>query len=173
LIPALEEVGRRFEAREFFLPHVIMAAETMQAAFKRLKQELKKGDSGSNGKIIFATVEGDFHDIGKNIVIAVMENYGYEIIDLGRNVKSSKIIEVALQEKADIIGLSALMTTTMIKMDEVIGKLRAQKSSIKTMVGGAVLNQKYAEKIGADAYAKDAVEAVRIVKQLLSVSSKE
>jgi 5-methyltetrahydrofolate--homocysteine methyltransferase len=173
LIPALEEVGRRFEAREFFLPHVIMAAETMQAAFKRLQQELKKDDNASSGKIVFATVEGDFHDIGKNIVIAVMENYGYEIIDLGRNVKSSKIMEVALKEKADIIGLSALMTTTMVRMDEVIGKLREQKSTIKTMVGGAVLNQKYAEKIGADAYAKDAVEAVRIVKQLLSVPAKK
>ncbi|MFC1809162.1 homocysteine S-methyltransferase family protein [Candidatus Omnitrophota bacterium] len=167
LVPALEEVGRRFEKREFFLPHVIMAAETMQLAFQRLKKELKEDKGKSNGTIVMATVEGDFHDIGKNIVIAILENYGYEIIDLGRNIKADEIIVIAQEKKADIIGLSALMTTTMIKMEEVVTKIKEKGLDVKTIVGGAVLTQTYAEKIGADAYAKDAVEAAALVKTLL------
>lgn len=167
LVPALEEVGRRFEKKEFFLPHVIMAAETMQLAFQRLKKEMQEDAPASKGKIVFATVEGDFHDIGKNIVIAVLENYGYEIVDLGKNVTATQIVTAAHEHNADIVGLSALMTTTMIKMDEVISLLREQGNLAKTMVGGAVLTEKYAETIGADAYARNAIEAVTMVKNLL------
>ena len=170
LIPALEEVGRRFEAKEFFLPHVIMAAEAMQFAFECLKKHMTVAESREKGKIVFATVEGDFHDIGKNIVIAVLEGYGYGIVDLGKNIPADQIIEAALREKADIVALSALMTTTMIKMQDVIEKIKAAGIKTKTMVGGAVLTDVYAKKIGAHGYAKNAIEAVSCVKSLLSVS---
>jgi 5-methyltetrahydrofolate--homocysteine methyltransferase len=124
LIPALETVGEKFGKREYFLPQVILSAEAVQRAFGRLKREIKPGEQEDKGTIVFATVEGDIHDIGKNIVISVLENHGYRIFDLGRSVPADVILREAVKNKADIIGLSALMTTTMIQMEHVIKELK-------------------------------------------------
>ena len=171
LIPALEIVGEKFGKREYFLPQVILSAEAVQRAFGRLKKEIKPGEEESKGTIVIATVEGDIHDIGKNIVISVLENHGYKIYDLGRSVPSDVIIKEAVKNKADIIGLSALMTTTMIQMERVIKELKKQKLSFKTIVGGAVVTEAFAKDIGASAYARDAIEAVNIVKSLMEERS--
>lgn len=167
LAPALEEVGARFERREIFLPQMILAAETVQAAFARLKREMKGERMPSRGRIVMATVLGDVHDIGKNICCTVLENYGYEIVDLGRNVPAEVIAEQAAATKASLIGLSALMTTTMRQMEAVIAELRRRGLSQRVMVGGAVVTHAYARKIGADGYARNAGEIVRLVKRLM------
>ena len=167
LLPGLEEVGRRFADNRIFLPQVMQSAETMQAAFGYLKENFA-GESGpSLGRILMATVEGDIHDIGKNIVCTLLENHGFEVIDLGKNVPADKILEVALTEHVDAVGLSALMTTTLQQMEVTLNKLREAEIKVFTMVGGAVVSQDYADSIGADIYAKDALEAVTKVKALL------
>ncbi len=167
LVPGLEEVGRRFEKNIFFLPQVMNSAETMQAAFARLKEELKGGSFASRGKILMATVEGDIHDIGTNIVCTLLENHGFEVIDLGKNVPAERIIAAAREHRVDAVGLSALMTTTITEMENVIGKLKEAGVKTFTMVGGAVVTQDYADEIGADLYARDALEAVDRIKKLL------
>ena len=167
LLPGLEEVGRRFEKNLVFLPQVMLAAETMQTAFTRLKHEMREGAFESLGKILMATVEGDIHDIGKNIVCTLLENHGFEVIDLGKNVPAEKIVHEAKTRNVDAVGLSALMTTTMSEMENVIGKLKASGIKTFTMVGGAVVTQEYADSIGADLYARDAMEAVARIKRLL------
>jgi 5-methyltetrahydrofolate--homocysteine methyltransferase len=167
LLPGLEEVGRRFESNRFFLPQVMLSADTMQAAFTRLKEEMKGEGFASLGRILMATVEGDIHDIGKNIVCTLLENHGFEVIDLGKNVPAERIIAEALRHGVDAVGLSALMTTTMAEMRNVIDKLKAQGVKTFTMVGGAVVTQDYADEIRADLYAKDAMEAVAKIKALL------
>lgn len=168
LIPALQEVGRRYDKREFFLPQVILAAETMQDAFSRLKDLFPAGEARHRGKIILATVKGDVHDIGKNIVSVVLRNYGWEVIDLGKNVDTRDIVRAAREENADFVGLSALMTTTMVEMGHVVHELREAGIATKVIVGGAVVNPSFAAEIGADGYGKDALEAVRIVDLLLN-----
>ncbi|MDP8263740.1 MAG: homocysteine S-methyltransferase family protein [Candidatus Ancaeobacter aquaticus] len=169
LVPALEEVGKKFESKEYFLPQLILSAETMRKAFEHVKTFTNGEDQDSSkAKIVIATVEGDVHDIGKNIVIAVLENYGYEIIDLGKSVSSKEIIDTVKEHKADIVGLSALMTTTMTEMKKVISEIGAAGLNVKTIIGGAVVTPAYAKEIKADAYAKDAIAAVRIIKDLLS-----
>jgi 5-methyltetrahydrofolate--homocysteine methyltransferase len=167
LLPGLEEVGRRFEKNVIFLPQVMRAAETMQAAFARLKVEMKGMSLESKGKILMATVEGDIHDIGKNIVCTLLENHGFEVIDLGKNVPAARIIAEAKAHQVDAVGLSALMTTTMSEMEHVVRQLKAEGVKTFTMVGGAVLTEEYAVEIGADLYAKDAMEAVARIKLLL------
>ena len=167
LIPGLEEVGRRFEKGIYFLPQIILSAETMQSAFGRLKLEFKKAEFTSLGKVVMATVQGDIHDIGKNIVCTLLQNYGFEVIDLGKNVPAKTILNEAVKRDADIVGLSALMTTTMVEMENVIKLFRSEGIEVPIMVGGAVLTRKYAEEIGADVYAKDAMEAVARAKELL------
>ena len=167
LLPGLEEVGRRFEKNQVFLPQVMRSAETMQAAFARLKQELAGAAMESKGRILMATVEGDIHDIGKNIVCTLLENHGFEVIDLGKNVPADRIVAEALEQKADAVGLSALMTTTMAEMENVLNRLRNAGVKTFTMVGGAVVTREYADRIGADLYAKDAMEAVARIKELL------
>lgn len=167
LIPALEIVGEKFGKREYFLPQVILSAEAVQRAFGRLKKEIKPGEEEDKGTIVIATVEGDIHDIGKNIVISVLENHGYKIFDLGRSVPVDTIIKEAVKKKADIIGLSALMTTTMIQMERVIRELKKKGLNFKTIVGGAVVTDAFAKQVGASAYARDAIEAVNIVKSLM------
>jgi 5-methyltetrahydrofolate--homocysteine methyltransferase len=167
LLPGLEEVGRRFEKNRVFLPQVMLSADTMQTAFARLKQEMQGESFVSQGKILMATVEGDIHDIGKNIVCTLLENHGFEVIDLGKNVPAEKIISQAREQKVDAVGLSALMTTTMSEMENVIGKLKQQGIKTFTMVGGAVVTQEYADSIGADLYARDAMEAVARIKKIL------
>ncbi len=168
LLVGLEEVGCRFGSGSFFLPQVMVSADTMKAAFARLKQELSGGGLESLGKILMATVEGDIHDIGKNILVTLLENNGFEVIDLGKNVPASRILEEARAHQVDAVGLSALMTTTMAQMDKVVTLLKAEGVRSFTMVGGAVVTQEYADEIGADLYAKDAMEAVARIKKLLA-----
>jgi len=167
LLPGLEEVGRRFEKNIVFLPQVMQSADTMQAGFGRLKQELSGQQAQSLGRILMATVEGDIHDIGKNIVCTLLENHGFEVFDIGKNVSAATIIKKAQELKVDAVGLSALMTTTMAEMEVVLKKLKAAGIRTFTMVGGAVVSQEYADRIGADLYAKDAMEAVAKIKKLL------
>ena len=166
-LPGLEEVGRRFERNIFFLPQVMQSADTMQAGFARLKAEMHGEKFESRGKILMATVEGDIHDIGKNIVCTLLESHGFEVFDIGKNVSAATIIAKAKEFAVDAVGLSALMTTTMSEMNNVLKKLRAAGVSTFTMVGGAVVTQEYADLIGADLYAKDAMEAVAKIKLLL------
>ncbi|MEK7828357.1 MAG: cobalamin-dependent protein, partial [Deltaproteobacteria bacterium] len=167
LIPGLEEVGRLFNQNIYFLPQVMLSADTMKKAFDRLKREFKDKKRQSIGKVLMATVEGDIHDIGKNIVSTLLENHGFEVIDLGKNVPADKIIEEAVKHKVDVVGLSALMTTTVMEMDNVIKRLKAEGVPVLTIVGGAVVNQEFADKIGANGYAKDALEAVEKMKRLV------
>jgi len=167
LLPGLEEVGRRFECNQFFLPQVMLSAESMKAAFARLKEEMKGASFATLGRILMATVEGDIHDIGKNIVCTLLENHGFEVIDLGKNVPAERILAAAQEHRVDAVGLSALMTTTMAEMENVIARLKAAGIRTFTMVGGAVVTQEYADLIGADLYAKDALEAVARIRKLL------
>ena len=167
LIPGLDEVGRLFACNKYFLPQVILSADTMKKAFTRLKLELKGRKGPTLGKVIMATVEGDIHDIGKNIVSTLLENHGFEVMDLGKNVPADKIVEEARSSKADIVGLSALMTTTVMEMDNVIKRLRAEGVGAKTIVGGAVVTPELAQKIGADEYGGEATEAVDKIKKLV------
>lgn len=169
-LPGLEEVGRRFEKNIFFLPQVMQSAATMHAGFARLKEEMKGEALERHGRILMATVEGDIHDIGKNIVCTLLENHGFEVFDIGKNVPAATIIARAREYRVDAVGLSALMTTTMSEMDNVIGKLREVGINVFTMVGGAVVTQEYADRIGADLYARDAMEAVAKIKKLLKVA---
>ena len=169
-LPGLDEVGRRFDRNIFFLPQVMQSADTMQAGFARLKTEMHGEMFKSRGKILMATVEGDIHDIGKNIVCTLLESHGFEVHDIGKNVSAATIIAKAKELAVDAVGLSALMTTTMSEMDNVLKKLRAAGVVTFTMVGGAVVTQEYADRIGADLYAKDAMEAVAKIKHLLGVS---
>jgi 5-methyltetrahydrofolate--homocysteine methyltransferase len=168
-LPGLEEVGRRFEKNIFFLPQVMQSADTMQTGFARLKQEMKGQAFESKGRILMATVEGDIHDIGKNIVCTLLENHGFEVFDIGKNVSAATIIAKAREHNVDAVGLSALMTTTMSEMETVIKKLKAAGVKTFTMVGGAVVTQEYADRIGADLYGRDAMEAVAKIKKLLNV----
>ncbi|WP_195890935.1 homocysteine S-methyltransferase family protein [Thermoanaerobacterium xylanolyticum] len=166
IIPALKDVGDKYDKGIYFLPQLLNSAEVVESAFKVLKEKMPKG-MGSKGKIILATVEGDIHDIGKNIVKVLLENYGYEVIDLGKDVKPSKIADEVKRTNAKLIGLSALMTTTLNNMEKTIKILR-EKYDIKIMVGGAVLTKDYAMKIGADYYGSNAQEAVRIADKVFS-----
>ncbi|MFH1282662.1 MAG: homocysteine S-methyltransferase family protein [bacterium] len=168
LIKALTEVGEKFERKQLFLPQVLLAAETMQLGFSYLKNSLSKDEIRFTGKILLATVKGDIHDIGKNIVAAVMESYGWQVIDLGKNVQTKTIIEGAKKHKVDIIGLSALMTTTMIAMKEVIKTKEEFNLSVPIIIGGAAVTRIFAQEIGADGYAKDAMEAVNVAKSLIT-----
>jgi 5-methyltetrahydrofolate--homocysteine methyltransferase len=167
LLPGLEEVGRRFGNNQIFLPQVMLSSETMQAAFARLKKELGGLGTASLGKILMATVEGDIHDIGKNIVCTLLENHGFEVVDLGKNVPAARIVEQARALEVDAVGLSALMTTTLARMETTIALLRQAGVTVFTMVGGAVVTPEYAASIGADLYAADALEAVARIKELL------
>ena len=168
LIPAITEVGARYERREYFLPQLIRAAETMQTAFGRLKPllEASRGDE-RRPVIVMATVEGDIHDIGKNIVALLLGNHGFEVVDAGKDVPAADIVRCAEEHGARIIGLSALMTTTMIRMEDTIALIRERGLDMKVMVGGAAVTQAFADSIGADAYCEDAVAAVRAAKSFL------
>lgn len=169
LIPALDKSGDDFEAGKIFLPQLILSAGVAQACFEVIKQKLSDDNASpvSKGKIIMATVKGDIHDIGKNIVKVLLENYGYTVIDLGRDVPYEAVLDAAIRHEVKLVGLSALMTTTLKSMEETISLLREKKVDCKIMVGGAVLTPEYAEKIGADFYAKDAKESVDIAKKVL------
>ena len=169
LIPALDVVGEKYERQELFLPQLINAANAACAGFDLIKLNIAKrgGASVAKGKIVLATVEGDIHDIGKNIVRVVLENYGYQVIDLGRDVPVQKVVDMVIRENVSLVGLSALMTTTIPSMKKTIDALRASGHSCQVFVGGAVLTPEYAEEIGADFYAKDAKASVDIAKKVL------
>jgi 5-methyltetrahydrofolate--homocysteine methyltransferase len=167
LIPAMTEVGERFARNEYFLPQVMMSARAMKSAFAPLKEAMKGMDVPSRGTILMATVEGDIHDIGKNIVITLLENHGYEVIDLGKNIPAEEIAREAAGSGAGAIGLSALMTTTMVRMKEAIKVLREAGLEIPVVVGGAAVTQDYADEIGAQGYARDATEAVSIFSRVM------
>lgn len=165
MIPALDIVGEKYEKQEIFLPQLIRSAETSKAAFEALKEKTASESNEIIGdKILLATVKGDIHDIGKNIVKLILENYGYKIIDLGKDVSTEKIVEAVRRENIDLVGLSALMTTTVKNMEDTITVLKNDFPHIKIMVGGAVLTPDYAHKIGSDFYSKDAKEAINIAK---------
>jgi 5-methyltetrahydrofolate--homocysteine methyltransferase len=167
LVPGLEEVGRLFASNRYYLPQVMLSADTMKKAFARLKVEMKGKRGATLGKVLLATVEGDIHDIGKNIVATLLENHGFEVIDLGKNVPADRIVEEAERQKVDIVGLSALMTTTVLEMDIVIKRLREKGIKALTIVGGAVVTQEFSDKIGADQYGGDALSAIEKMKQMV------
>jgi 5-methyltetrahydrofolate--homocysteine methyltransferase len=169
LIPALDSVGADFEKGTIFLPQLILSAGVATACFDVIKNKMRKEDQKqtSKGNIVLATVKGDIHDIGKNIVKVLLENYGYRVIDLGKDVDYEKVVNAAIEYKAELVGLSALMTTTLVSMEETIKLLREKGVETKVVVGGAVLTPEYAEQIGADFYAKDARETVEIAKKVI------
>lgn len=169
VIPALDTVGKRFEEKKLYLPQLLMSAEAAKSAFEKIKASIPSSEAGNKNAcvpIVIATVKGDVHDIGKNIVKLLLENYGYNVIDLGKDVPKEKIVEAAKKSKAKIVGLSALMTTTVPAMEETIKALNESLPECKTVVGGAVLTKEYAEKIGADKYSKDAMETVRFAESV-------
>lgn len=169
LIPALDEVGSKYEKGEIFLPQLIQSAETVKNAFEIIKSNLKSGnlDGISKGKILLATVKGDIHDIGKNIVKVVLENYGYDVVDLGKDVCVETVVKIAMDNNIKLVGLSALMTTTLKSMSETINALKSNGYDGKIFVGGAVLTYEYAMNMGADFYSKDAKQSVEIAREVL------
>lgn len=170
LIPALNHVGDGFEKGTVFLPQLLMSAEAAKTAFSVLKEKMDKSGAKQEkiGTVILATVKGDIHDIGKNIVKVLLENYSFDVIDLGKDVPPEKIVECTLENDVKLVGVSALMTTTVVSMEETIRQLRERVPFCKVMVGGAVLNQEYADMIGADFYGKDAMQSVRYAQELFS-----
>ena len=167
MIPAIVRVGDLYEKKIYFLPQLMAAAEAMKKGLGYLDPHLKKNAAANKGKILLATVRGDIHDIGKNIVALLLTNYGYEVIDLGKDVADQVIIDAAQKENPDVIGLSALMTTTMVNMKDVITLARACNIQTDFLVGGAVVTEAYAQSIGAS-YAKDGVETVKVVAKLIN-----
>ena len=170
LVPALDVVGQGFEKGTMFLPQLLMSAEAAKAGFEAIRQYVQSHGEAQEKKatIVIATVKGDIHDIGKNIVKVLLENYGYEVIDLGKDVPPEKIVETVVDKHAPLVGLSALMTTTVVNMEESIKELHKEAPWCKTMVGGAVLTQEYADMIGADFYGKDAMQSVYYAERLLN-----
>lgn len=170
LVPALDVVGQGFEKGTMFLPQLLMSAEAAKAGFEAIRQYVQSHGEAQEKKatIVIATVKGDIHDIGKNIVKVLLENYGYEVIDLGKDVPPEKIVETVVDKHAPLVGLSALMTTTVVNMEESIKELHKEAPWCKIMVGGAVLTQEYADMIGADFYGKDAMQSVYYAERLLN-----
>lgn len=169
LLPAIQEVGRLFEKGRYFLPQLIASAETMKTSIEVLEPHFSREDGEVLPHVVIATVQGDIHDIGKNLVALMLKNYGFRVTDLGKDVSKEAIIEAAKTMDADIIALSALMTTTMQQMKLVIDYAKEEQLKAKIMVGGAVITPEYAEEIGADGYSKDAAEAVKIAKKLMGI----
>ena len=169
LIKGIEVIGERFKNNEVFLPEVIIAARSFQAGFTLLEPHLKKGEYKAKGTVVLGTVQGDIHDIGKNIVAAIFKGNGYQVIDAGSDVQPQRFVEIAVEEDAQIIGMSALLTTTMPKMKDTIEILgeRGLRDRIKVIVGGAPLNDRFATEIGADAYCQDAIEGIKAVAKLI------
>lgn len=169
LIPAINRVGELFEQQIYFLPQLISSAGAMQKAIAYLEPMIKREEGKKEmATIIMATVEGDIHDIGKNLVVLMLKNYGYRVIDLGKDVSAAQIVETAIQEHAKIIGLSALMTTTMMRMKDVVELAAKRGCGSKIIIGGAAVTESFAEEIGAQGYSKDAADCVRLVERLLS-----
>lgn len=168
LVKGMEEVGRLFEAQEYFVPELLMCADALYAGLDILKPHMKKLDLGVNGSVVIGTVEGDVHDIGKNIVKMMFDVAGFTVYDLGRDVPLDKFVEEQLRTDSDLVCLSAMMTTTMVGMKTVIDKLKAKNPNVKIMIGGAPVSQDIAEKWGADGYAKDASNALKDAINMIS-----
>jgi 5-methyltetrahydrofolate--homocysteine methyltransferase len=170
LVAGMDVVGARFKAYEMWLPEVILAAKAMKAATALLKPYLEKsGGSMKLGKIVIATVEGDVHDIGKNLVSMMLESAGFDMVDLGVNAKVSAIAEAAVRQEADLVGLSALLTTTMLAMKPAVKAIRAASAKLKVMVGGSPITQEWAKEAGAVGFAPDALRAINLAKGLLGI----
>ncbi|MGQ9464393.1 MAG: corrinoid protein [bacterium] len=169
LIPGMKEIGRLFEIKEYYVPEVLLGSEAFYAGFELIKPLLVQSGITKKGKVVIGVVQGDIHDIGKNIVKVMLEASGYEIVDLGKDVASEKFIESIIEQKPQILALSSFMTTTMVQMETIIKILNRKKlrKAIKVIVGGAPINQAYANKIGADGYAEDAAGAVKLVESLV------
>lgn len=170
MIPALDRVGKGFEAGTIFLPQLLMSAEAAKAAFEVVRERLQAdgGEEEKKGAIVLATVKGDIHDIGKNIVKVLLENYGYEVLDLGKDVPPERIVEETVKGQIKLVGLSALMTTTVPSMEETIVQLRGKAPWARVMVGGAVLTKEYADSMGADQYCKDAMASVNYAEKVFA-----
>lgn len=168
LVKGMEEVGRLFEAQEYFVPELLMCADALYAGLDILKPHMKKLDLGVKGSVVIGTVEGDVHDIGKNIVKMMFDVAGFTVYDLGRDVPLDKFVEEQLRTDSDLVCLSAMMTTTMVGMKTVIEKLKARNPNVKIMIGGAPVSQDIAEKWGADGYAKDASNALKDAINMIS-----
>lgn len=174
LLPAINEVGELFDKGRYFLPQLIASAEAMKNAIEILEPLLlRASDVDDMPVVVIATVEGDIHDIGKNLVALMLKNYGFRVIDLGKDVPKEDIIRAAKENNARIIALSALMTTTMQRMREVVAYAKEEKVSAKIMIGGAVITREYAEEIGADGYSADAAEAVKLAQRLVGEKAAE
>jgi 5-methyltetrahydrofolate--homocysteine methyltransferase len=167
MIPAIVEVGNRFDRKNYFLPQLIASAEAMREGVGHLEPRLRqKSSRRQRGTVLLATVEGDIHDIGKNIVALMMKNHGYKVIDLGKDVPAQAILVAMKKRKPDVVGLSALMTTTMVRMREVIDRAAQAGMRGRFLLGGAVVTKAYADSLGAS-YARDGVEAVRVLEKLI------
>lgn len=172
MVKAMEEIGARFEAGKAFVPNLLLAARAMKGSLELLKPLMRDKNTATIGKVVIGTVKGDLHDIGKNLVASMFEGCGFEVINLGVDVNSTKFIEAAKEHHADIICMSALLTTTMMYMEKVVQAVEAEglRDQVKIMVGGAPVNNAFAQKIGADAYTSNANQAVQVAKQLLTAS---
>ena len=169
LVAGMNVVGKRFKAYEMYLPEVIMSANAMKKSMEVLKPLISESNVASMGKIVIATIEGDLHDIGKNLVSMMLEGAGFEIIDLGVDVPIGKIADSAVENGAKLVGISALLTTTMLAMEPAIKEIKKRDNSINVMVGGAPLTIDFSEKIGADGFAPDALRAIDLSKKLLGI----
>ncbi len=168
LISAMDEVGEQFSAGELFVPEMLMAAQAMKAGLELLKPHLAEGQSQRKGTVVIGTVKGDLHDIGKNLVSMMMEGAGFDVVDLGVDVDSESFVKHAAEKKADVIALSALLTTTMPAMETTVKAVKEAGMAVKTIIGGAPVTQAFADQIGADGYSADAPGAVKLVKQLVA-----
>lgn len=170
LLVGMTEVGKRFGKAEMYIPEVLLSAKTMNTSVQLVKPLLVMGDMAKAGTVIIGTVKGDLHDVGKNIVIMLLETAGFEVIDLGIDISDEKFAQAVREKKPDVLGMSAMLTTTMMECKKVINLLEREnlRQGVKVMVGGAPLNQKFATECGADGYAEDAVEAVDLVKRLVA-----
>jgi corrinoid protein of di/trimethylamine methyltransferase len=170
LISAMDVVGKRFAEGDIYVPEMLVSARTMKLGLELIKPILGSVEAENQGTILIGTVKGDLHDIGKNLVTMMLEGAGFKVVDLGVDVKIDNLMETLKREKADILGLSALLTTTMPEMQKVIEALQSEglRDRVKVLVGGAPIDQKFAEQIGADGYGEDAVEAVQLARQLVA-----
>ena len=173
MAPAMEEVGRRFECNEYFVPELLLSARAMKSAMELVRPLLVASGGNSAGRVVVGTVKGDMHDIGKNLVAALLEGAGFEVIDLGVNVAPESFVATAKERQAQIVAMSALLTTTMLAMKSTIEAFRQAgwRDKVKVLVGGAPVTQKYADEIGADGYGPSAVEAVAQARKLLGISA--
>ena len=170
LIPAMDRIGVRFRNNEIFIPEVLIAARAMHAGMGVLKPILAKSTTSTMTKVIIGTVKGDLHDIGKNLVGMMLEGAGFEVVDLGIDVPPEKFIQSAKESGAQVIGMSALLTTTMMQMQTTIQKIKAESLKVKTVIGGAPVTAEFAKQIGADGYAPDAASAVSMIKEVMKMN---